>query len=269
MVRMLICVILQVLVSINVVFYFRFSFSCRNGGQCQDDNGYVFNFTCRCLAGFVGVRCEVNVDDCLMRFCANGVICLDGINRFFCFCFEGFVGRFCIINLDDCVSRFCQRGVRCRDRVYDFDCFCFSGYGGKICELVLFVSDFIIIVDSFLGFISVVVVFVIGFVFYSVGVGLLRILVKEVVRRQEVGLGEFSLVVVVVFGVFIVVLVLFIVLLILRVWRRGICFFGFCCYLFLYYVLVRQDQECQVSMLLVGFFLSFDLFFEFGKIIVL
>ncbi|XP_010861538.1 PREDICTED: protein delta homolog 2 [Bison bison bison] len=210
---------------------------CRNGGQCQDDQGFALNFTCRCLVGFMGARCEVNVDDCLMRPCANGATCLDGINRFSCLCPEGFTGRFCTINLDDCASRPCQRGARCRDRVHDFDCLCPSA----------------------------VLVPATGPIPHSAGAGLLRISVKEVVRRQEAGLGEPSLVAVVVFGAVTAALVLSTVLLTLRAWRRGFCPPGPCCYPAPHYAPARQDQECQVSMLPAGLPLPPDLPPESGK----
>lgn len=238
---------------------------CRNGGLCQDDQGFALNFTCRCLAGFVGARCEVNVDDCLMRPCANGATCLDGINRFSCLCPEGFAGRFCTINLDDCASRPCQRGARCRDRVHDFDCLCPSGYGGKTCELVLPVAEPTTTADISLGLTSAVMVPATGPVPHSAGAGLLRISVKEVVRRQEAGLGETSLVAMVVFGALTAALVLSTVLLTLRAWHRGICPPGPCCYPAPHYVPACQDQECQVSMLPAGLPLPPDLPPEPGK----
>ncbi|XP_012660330.1 protein delta homolog 2 isoform X2 [Otolemur garnettii] len=238
---------------------------CRNGGQCQDDQGFALNFTCRCLAGFVGDRCEVNVDDCLMRPCANGATCLDGINRFSCLCPEGFSGRFCTINLDDCASRPCQRGARCRDRVHDFDCLCPSGYGGKTCELVLPIPHLATTVDTPLRPTLAVVVPATKPAPHSAGAGLLRISVKEVVRRQEAGLGEPSLVALVVFGALTAALVLATVLLILRAWRRGVCPAGPCCYPAPHYVPACQDQECQVSMLPAGLPLPPDLPPEPGK----
>ncbi|XP_045698836.1 protein delta homolog 2 isoform X1 [Phyllostomus hastatus] len=225
---------------------------CQNGGQCQDDQGFALNFTCRCLAGFVGARCEVNVDDCLMRPCANGATCVDGVNRFSCLCPEGFAGRFCTINLDDCASRPCQRGARCRDRVHDFDCLCPSGYGGKTCELVLPVPDPATIADVPPGPTSAMVGPATGPAPHSAGAGLLRISVKEVVRRQEAGLGESGLVAMVVFGALTAALVLSTVLLTLRAWRRGVCPPGPCCYPAPHYAPARQDQECQVSMLPAG-----------------
>ncbi|GLD56016.1 protein delta homolog 2 [Lates japonicus] len=40
---------------------------CKNGGLCEDADGFAAELTCRCLAGFTGPRCETDVDDCLMR----------------------------------------------------------------------------------------------------------------------------------------------------------------------------------------------------------
>lgn len=99
---------------------------------------------------------------------------------------------------------------------------------------------------------------------HSAGAGLLRISVKEVVRRQEAGLGESSLVAMVVFGALTAALVLSTVLLTLRAWRRGICPPGPCCYR-AHYAPARQDQECQVSMLPAGLPLLPDLPPEPGK----
>uniref|UniRef100_UPI0037E7A827 protein delta homolog 2 n=1 Tax=Semicossyphus pulcher TaxID=241346 RepID=UPI0037E7A827 len=110
---------------------------CKNGGLCEDADGYAEELTCRCLAGFTGPRCETNVDDCLMRPCANGATCLDGVNRFSCLCPPGLTGRFCTINLDDCASRPCLNGGRCLDRAGGFHCICRPGYTGTICETVL------------------------------------------------------------------------------------------------------------------------------------
>jgi len=92
------------------------------------------DLACRCLAGFTGRRCETDVDDCLMRPCANGATCLDGVNRFSCLCPAGFSGRFCTVNLDDCASRPCLNAGRCLDRAGGFHCICRPGYAGATCE---------------------------------------------------------------------------------------------------------------------------------------
>lgn len=110
---------------------------CKNGGLCEDLGGYAPQLSCRCLVGFTGPRCETNMDDCLMRPCANGATCLDGVNRFSCVCPPGFTGRFCTVNLDDCASQPCLNGGRCIDRVSSFQCVCLPGYTGMTCEVPL------------------------------------------------------------------------------------------------------------------------------------
>ncbi|XP_060896814.1 protein delta homolog 2 [Labrus mixtus] len=110
---------------------------CKNGGLCEDADGFAEKLTCRCLAGFTGARCEIDVDDCLMKPCANGATCLDGVNRFLCLCPAGLTGRFCTVNLDDCASRPCLNDGRCLDLAGGFHCICKSGYTGTTCETVL------------------------------------------------------------------------------------------------------------------------------------
>ncbi|XP_074531233.1 uncharacterized protein dlk2 [Halichoeres trimaculatus] len=110
---------------------------CKNGGLCEDSNGFAEELTCRCLAGFTGPRCETDVDDCLMKPCANGATCLDGVNRFSCLCPPGLTGRFCTVNLDDCASRPCLNDGRCLDLAGGFHCVCRPGYTGSTCETAL------------------------------------------------------------------------------------------------------------------------------------
>uniref|UniRef100_A0A3Q0R3Z7 Delta-like 2 homolog (Drosophila) n=1 Tax=Amphilophus citrinellus TaxID=61819 RepID=A0A3Q0R3Z7_AMPCI len=107
---------------------------CKNGGLCEDADGFAVEVTCRCLAGFTGLRCETNIDDCLMKPCANSATCIDGINRFSCVCPAGFSGRFCTVNLDDCDSQPCLNGGRCLDRAGGFRCICRPGFTGATCE---------------------------------------------------------------------------------------------------------------------------------------
>ncbi|XP_031734692.1 protein delta homolog 2 isoform X1 [Anarrhichthys ocellatus] len=107
---------------------------CKNGGLCEDADGFAVDLACRCLAGFTGRRCETDVDDCRRRPCANGATCLDGVNRFSCLCPAGFTGRFCTVNLDDCASWPCLNAGRCLDRAAGFHCVCRPGYTGATCE---------------------------------------------------------------------------------------------------------------------------------------
>ncbi|XP_028983550.1 protein delta homolog 2 [Betta splendens] len=110
---------------------------CKNGALCEDADGFAAELTCRCLAGFTGSHCETNMDDCLMKPCANGAICLDGVNRFSCLCPSGFTGRFCTVNVDECASRPCLHAGRCLDRAGGFHCVCQPGFAGSTCQTLL------------------------------------------------------------------------------------------------------------------------------------
>uniref|UniRef100_A0A3B3DXS0 Delta-like 2 homolog (Drosophila) n=1 Tax=Oryzias melastigma TaxID=30732 RepID=A0A3B3DXS0_ORYME len=110
---------------------------CKNGGLCEDADGFAAELSCRCLAGFTGPRCETDIDDCRMKPCANDAVCLDGINRFSCVCPGGFTGRFCTVNLDDCASRPCLNGGRCLDLAGGFRCICQLGFMGNTCDTSL------------------------------------------------------------------------------------------------------------------------------------
>ncbi|XP_035982230.1 protein delta homolog 2 isoform X4 [Fundulus heteroclitus] len=107
---------------------------CKNGGLCEDADGFAAELACRCLAGFTGSRCETDIDDCLMGPCASGATCVDGLNRFSCLCPAGFTGRFCTVNTDDCISQPCLNGGRCLDRAGGFSCLCQAGFSGTTCE---------------------------------------------------------------------------------------------------------------------------------------
>ncbi|KAI9514844.1 hypothetical protein NQZ68_029689 [Dissostichus eleginoides] len=110
---------------------------CRNGGLCEDDDGFSLVLRCRCLAGFSGPRCETDLDDCLMDPCANGASCMDGVNRFSCVCPPGFSGRFCTENQDDCARWPCLHEGRCLDRADGFLCLCRPGFSGDTCQTVI------------------------------------------------------------------------------------------------------------------------------------
>ncbi|NXF04714.1 DLK2 protein, partial [Smithornis capensis] len=243
---------------------------CKNGGQCQDENGFASNFTCRCLAGFVGALCEHDVDDCLMRPCANGATCHDGINRFSCQCQVGFEGRFCTININDCASQPCKNGAKCYDRINDYDCLCPDRFTGKTCEISVpeptwsppyhpanqengggvksTTSEMSAVTQPEPVRTAVTGRRVANHSEKEPGGGLLKISVKEVVTQRDSGLSEAQLVTVLVFGVLTAVLVLITVLLILRNWQRGRQGSNWC-QSPSQAARKLQDQECQVGML--------------------
>ncbi|NXX23681.1 CRUM1 protein, partial [Podargus strigoides] len=106
---------------------------CLNAGVCED----LFNaFSCACSAGWGGLLCESNIDDCQSSPCVHGD-CVDAVADFQCECFRGFIGKKCDINVDDCVRHQCLNGATCIDGVYGYSCKCPPQYSGPHCELSL------------------------------------------------------------------------------------------------------------------------------------
>ncbi|XP_016089591.1 sushi, nidogen and EGF-like domain-containing protein 1 [Sinocyclocheilus grahami] len=108
---------------------------CQNGGRCIDDciTGNP-SFTCSCLAGFTGRRCQIEVDECSSYPCQNGGTCVDKINHFICLCPVGFIGTTCETDIDECQETPCLNGAQCMQGVGNFTCVCQAGYIGFLCE---------------------------------------------------------------------------------------------------------------------------------------
>lgn len=75
---------------------------CSNGGLCRDG---INSFTCTCLPGFRGGRCEQDINECESNPCRNGANCTDCVNSYTCTCPPGFSGINCEINTNDCTDR--------------------------------------------------------------------------------------------------------------------------------------------------------------------
>ena len=65
---------------------------CRNGGVCRSEAGQA---VCTCARGYVGARCETNVNDCEPSPCQHGGTCVDEVATYACHCPRNFTGKNC------------------------------------------------------------------------------------------------------------------------------------------------------------------------------
>lgn len=86
----------------SLTIFKSFSDPCSNGGLCRDG---INSFSCTCLPGFRGSRCEQDINECESNPCKNGANCTDFVNSYTCTCPPGFSGINCEINTNDCTDR--------------------------------------------------------------------------------------------------------------------------------------------------------------------
>ncbi|XP_023599141.1 sushi, nidogen and EGF-like domain-containing protein 1 [Myotis lucifugus] len=108
---------------------------CLNGGKCIDDcvTGNP-SYTCSCLSGFTGRRCQLDVDECASHPCQNGGTCTHGVNSFSCQCPAGFGGPTCETAPSPCDTKECVNGGQCQVVSGSAVCECPAGYTGNTCE---------------------------------------------------------------------------------------------------------------------------------------
>ncbi|XP_050527265.1 protein eyes shut isoform X2 [Daktulosphaira vitifoliae] len=108
-------------------------------GICVDHINSTY--TCYCMNGYTGVRCQTNWDECWSSPCNNGGMCVDGIADYNCTCPDGYTGHNCELNIDECQSNPCQNNGTCIDYTNRFVCQCPYGYSGALCEIDLAVCN--------------------------------------------------------------------------------------------------------------------------------
>ena len=87
------------------------------------------------LRFIVGPRCEVDIDECSSSPCLHGT-CIDQVNGFKCHCLAGYSGVLCDFNIQECLpSNPCHNGGRCIDEVNGYRCDCGLGFKGSHCEI--------------------------------------------------------------------------------------------------------------------------------------
>lgn len=112
---------------------------CKNGATCVDkQSGLLNDYECKCMVGYTGKNCEINIDDCIPDPCANKSICIDGIATYTCLCGPGYNGKNCS-NLipNQCEPNPCENGGTCsldNDRE-NYVCKCPAPFVGQNCSI--------------------------------------------------------------------------------------------------------------------------------------
>jgi len=127
---------------------------CENSGRCIDK---VNMFECQCAAGFEGLLCTDEINECLQPTspCSNNGTCVDLIADYRCDCVDlllngtlvQYGGRNCTVELIGCRQNQCSNGASCDpllvdelSDVHSYRCDCLSGYHGRLCDEATAVS---------------------------------------------------------------------------------------------------------------------------------
>ncbi|TKC47576.1 hypothetical protein EI555_011310 [Monodon monoceros] len=135
---------------------------CQNGGSCVRRLAVSFElksheslpviivaneplqpFLCKCLPGYTGSWCEIDIDECLPSPCHNGGTCHNLVGGFSCSCPDGFTGRACERDINECLPSPCKNSAICQNFPGGFNCVCKTGYTDreKISQHVLTIKS--------------------------------------------------------------------------------------------------------------------------------
>lgn len=132
---------------------------CQHGATCSVAYFDTATPICTCVAGYSGVFCQTDVNECESSPCTDGTLCVDVVNGYYCTycvsspcqnggtcvtlrplpdytctCAAGYSGPVCQTSIDECESSPCQNGGTCTDAVNRYACACAPGYSGVLCQ---------------------------------------------------------------------------------------------------------------------------------------
>lgn len=103
-------------------------------GYISSRDGATY-YTCHCLAGFTGLICETDIDECHSDPCQNGGACLDEVDAYFCNCLYTYYGDECQGRFEPCDFHSCLNGGNCTELTdTTYQCDCEAEWVGDYCE---------------------------------------------------------------------------------------------------------------------------------------
>jgi hypothetical protein len=108
----------------------------------------VDTYVCACVAGYEGLDCATDSNECSPDLCQNGGTCSESsvdpnvaVDTYVCACVAGYEGLDCETDSNECSPDLCQNGGACSESGTDLNvavdtyvCACVAGYEGLDCE---------------------------------------------------------------------------------------------------------------------------------------